>query len=78
MDAYQPLVLILGGTPMTLLPVLNQFEHVLTGQEGFAAFWDAGMHQIHGRIHGFAVLKLIPFLPMFSGEIYFKFGLMRI
>lgn len=63
MDAYQSLVLILGDTPVTLLPVLDQFEHVLTRQEGFAAFWDVVMYQIHGRICGFAFLKLIPFLP---------------
>lgn len=63
LGAYHPFVLVLGDTPMTLLPILNQFEHVLTGQEGFAAFWDVVMYQIHGRIHGFAFLKLIPFLP---------------
>lgn len=50
---YQPFVLILGDMSTTLLPVLNQFEHVLTEQEGFSAFWDAVMHQIHGRILGF-------------------------
>lgn len=53
LGAYQPFVLILGDKPMTLLPVLSQFERVLTGQEGFSAFWDAAMPQIHGRIHGF-------------------------
>lgn len=52
LGAYQPFVLILGDTSMTLSPVLNQFEHVLAGQEGFSAFWDVVMHQIHGRIHG--------------------------
>lgn len=53
LGAHQSFVLILGDTSMTLLPVLNQFEHVLARQERFSAFWDVIMHQIHGRIHGF-------------------------
>lgn len=62
---------------MALFPILNQFEHCLTGQEGFSAFWMQFFIRSMVEYMTFVFFTLITILPMFYGEIYHESWLIR-